>query len=187
MLLERRPDIRAAEQRLIAFNARIGVAKAAYFPNISLTGTGGLQSTALADLFSSPGKVWNVAASLVQPIFEAGRLRSNVRFAQAQRDEAVLTYRQTIQQAFREVSDALIAYRKNQEFRAQQELLKRSAGDTLDLVNLRYKAGTASYLEVLDANTRFFTAELGLAQAQLNELLAMVELYRALGGGWQNV
>jgi multidrug efflux system outer membrane protein len=184
-LLERRPDIRAAEQTLIAFNARIGVAKAAYFPDIALTARGGLQSTALADLFSAPGKIWNVAASLVQPIFDSGRIRSGVRVAQAQRDEAVLTYQQTIRQAFREVSDALVAYRKNQELRAQQQLLTQSAGDSLQLSDLRYRAGTASYLEVLDANTRYFTAELGLAQAQLNEMLALVELYRALGGGWQ--
>ncbi len=97
----------------------------------------------------------------------------------------MLTYQQTIRQAFREVSDALVAYRKNQELRAQQQLLTQSAGDSLQLSDLRYRAGTASYLEVLDANTRYFTAELGLAQAQLNEMLALVELYRALGGGWQ--
>ncbi len=161
------------------------MAKAAYFPDIALTARGGLQSTALADLFSAPGKIWNVAASLVQPIFDSGRIRSGVRVAQAQRDEAVLTYQQTIRQAFREVSDALVAYRKNQELRAQQQLLTQSAGDSLQLSDLRYRAGTASYLEVLDANTRYFTAELGLAQAQLNEMLALVELYRALGGGWQ--
>jgi outer membrane protein, multidrug efflux system len=184
-LLERRPDIRAAEQTLIAFNARIGVAKAAYFPDITLTGRGGLQSSALADLFNAPGKIWNVAASLVQPIFAAGRIRSGVRVAQAQRDEALLVYQQTIRRAFREVSDALVAYRKNQEFRAQQELLTQSAGDSLQLSDLRYRAGTASYLEVLDANTRYFAAELGLAQARLSEMLALVELYRALGGGWQ--
>lgn len=184
-MLARRPDIQQAEQQLIAFNARIGVAKAAYFPQISLTASGGYRSSDLAALLTGPSGIWNFAASLTQPIFAGGRIKNNVKFTEAQRDEAVLVYERTIQQAFREVSDALIAYQKNQEFRAQEELLTRSAQDALKLAEDRYQAGATSYLEVLDSNTRAFAAEIGLAQAHLNELLALVDLYRALGGGWQ--
>ena len=184
-LLERRPDIRQAEQQLIAFNAQIGVAKAAYFPQISLTGTGGYQSAALTSLFSGPAGLWNFGASLTQPIFTGGRIRSGVRFAEAQQQEALLVYQQTIQQAFREVSDALVAYRKNQEFRRQQELLTQSAQDAARLSDMRYRGGVTSYLEVLTNETNYFSAELSLTQAQRNELLALVQLYKALGGGWQ--
>ncbi len=184
-LLERRPDIRQTEQQLIAFNAQIGVAKAAYFPQIILTGTGGYQSSALTSLFSGPAGLWNFGASLAQPIFTGGRIRSGVRFAAAQQQEALLVYQQTIQQAFREVSDALVAYRKNQEFRMQQELLTRSAQDAARLSDMRYRGGVTSYLEVLTNETNYFSAELSLTQAQLNELLALVQLYKALGGGWQ--
>ncbi len=184
-LLQRRPDIRVAEERLIAANARIGVARAAYFPDIALTATGGFQSNALADLLSAPARLWTVAASLTQTIFAGGRVRAGVRLSEAQQRETLLVYRQTILQAFREVSDALVAYGKNREFRAQQQLLTGSAREARQLSDQRYRGGTASYLEVLDSDTRYFTAELGLAQAQLDELLALVQLYRALGGGWQ--
>ncbi len=184
-LLERRPDIRQAEQLLIAANARIGVAKAAYFPEISLTGTGGYQSSALTSLFSGPSGLWNFGANLTQPIFAGGRIRAGVKLTEAQQQEALLRYRQTIQRAFREVSDALVAYRKNQEFRGQQQLLTQSAQDAARLSDLRYRAGQTNYLEVLTNETNLFAAELRLAQAQVNELLALVELYRALGGGWQ--
>lgn len=184
-LLERRPDIREAEQQLIAFNARIGVAKAAYFPRITLTAAGGYQSSALTGLFSGPAGLWNFGGSLTQPIFTAGKIRSGVEFAEAQRQEALLVYQQTIQQAFRDVSDALVAYRKSQEFRMQQELLTQAAQDAARLSDIRYRGGVSSYLEVLTNDTNYFSAELGLAQAQRNELLALVQLYRALGGGWQ--
>jgi len=184
-LLERRPDIRQAEQQLIAFNARIGVAKAAYFPQINLTADAGYQSSALTSLFQGPLGLWSFGGALTQPIFEGGRLRNNVRFTKAQRKEAVLVYQQTIQQAFREVSDSLVAYRKNQEFRAQQELLTNSAQDAAHLSDVRYQGGATSYLEVLTNQTNYFSAELNLAQARLNELLALVGLYKALGGGWQ--
>ena len=184
-LLERRPDIRQAEQQLVASNAQIGVAKAAYFPQISLTAVGGSQSTALSSLFSGPAAMWTLAGALSQPVFDAGRIRSTVRLAEAQRQEAVLVYQQTIQQAFREVSDSLVAYRKTQEFRVQQELLTRSAEDAARLADSRYQGGATSYLEVLDSDTRSFAAELSLAQARLDELDALVQLYRALGGGWQ--
>lgn len=184
-LLERRPDIRQAEQILVAANARIGVAKSAYFPQISLTATGGYQSSALSELFTGPAGLWNFAAGLVQPIFAGGRIRSGVKLTEAQQQEALLAYQQTIQQAFREVSDALVAYRKNQESRQQQELLTNAAQDAARLSGLRFRAGETSNLEVLTNETNFFAAELRLAQAQVNELLALVQLYRALGGGWQ--
>jgi multidrug efflux system outer membrane protein len=184
-LLERRPDIQSAEQELVAANARIGVAKAAYFPEITLTAVGGYQSPALTNLFTGPAGLWSFGGQLLQPIFTGGRIRSNVRLTEAQKLEAVLVYQQSIQQAFREVSDSLVAYRKNQEFRVQQELLNNSAQDTTRLANMRYKGGVTSYLEVLDSDTRYFDAQLGLAQAQLNERLALVQLYNALGGGWQ--
>jgi multidrug efflux system outer membrane protein len=185
-LLERRPDIRQAEQQLVAFNAQIGVAKAAYFPQINLTADAGYQSSALTSLFSGPAGLWSFGGQLAQPIFEGGRLRNNVRLTEAQRQEAVYVYQQTIQEAFREVSDALVEYRKTQEFRVQQELLTRSAQDAARLSDLRYKGGATSYLEVLTNQTNYFSAELNLAQAQRNELLALVTLYKALGGGWQN-
>jgi len=184
-LLERRADIRAAEHQLIAANAQIGVARAAYFPQISLSGSAGFQSAALTDLFSGPAGAWNFGASLTQPIFTAGRLRSNVRLAEAQQQAALLFYEQTIQGAFRDVSDALIAYRKSREFRTQQELLFQSAQDAARLSHMRYSGGVTGYLEVLTNETNAFSAELGLVQAQLNELLALVQVYQALGGGWQ--
>ena len=185
-LLERRPDIRQSEQRLIAANARIGVAKAAYFPQITLTGAGGYQSNALNELFTGPAGLWSLAGGLTQPIFAGGRIRSGVKLSEAQQQEALLVYQQAIQQAFREVSDALVAYRKNQEFRRQQELLTRSAKDAAELSDLRYRAGETDYLEYLTNETNYFDAQLRLAQAQVNELLALVQLYRALGGGWQS-
>jgi outer membrane protein, multidrug efflux system len=184
-LLERRPDIRQAEEQLIAANAQIGVARAAFFPQISLTGSAGYQSSALASLFTGPSGFWSMAGGLTQPIFQGGRIRNNLRLAQAQEQEAVLFYQKTIQGAFRDVSDALIGYRKNREFREQQELLTNSAQDAARLSEIRYRAGESSYLEVLTNETNYFTAELGLAQAEGNELIALVQLYQALGGGWE--
>jgi outer membrane protein, multidrug efflux system len=184
-LLERRPDVRQAEQNLISANANIGVARAAFFPQISLTASPGYESPALTSLFSGPAGVWTMAASLTQPIFEGGRLKSNLRLTEAQRDQMTLTYQQTLQGAFRDVSDALVAYRKDQEFRAQQEHLVESAQDAARLSEARFKSGTTDYLEVLTNDTNAFNAELGLAQAQGNELIALVQLYQALGGGWQ--
>jgi multidrug efflux system outer membrane protein len=184
-LLERRPDIQSAEQLLVSANARIGVAKAAYFPQILLTGVAGTQSVALTNLFSGPAGLWNVGAQLTQPLFTGGRIRSGVRFSRAQQEEAALAYQQTIQQAFREVSDSLIAYTKNQEFRQQQELLTQAAEAATRLSDVRYRGGAASYLEVLDSDTRYFSARLALAQALLGERLALVQVYNALGGGWE--
>jgi len=184
-LLERRPDIRQAEQQLIAANALIGVAKADYFPQISLTASGGYQSSALTALFSGPAGLWTFGGSAVQPVFEGGRIRNQVRLARARTEEATLFYQRTVQQAFRDVSDALVGYRKIQEFRIQQEQLTHSAEEATKLSNMRYKGGATSYLEVLDSDTRYFAAQLTLAQADLNELRAYVELYSVLGGGWQ--
>jgi outer membrane protein, multidrug efflux system len=184
-LLERRPDIRAAEQQLIAANAEIGVAQAAFFPQISLSGTGGFESDALTRLFGGPAGAWSFGASLTQPIFTAGRIRSNVHLAEAQQQTSLLLYQQTIQGAFRNVSDALIARRKSKEFLAQQELLFQSAQDAARLSHMRYTGGVTGYLEVLTNETNAFNAELELVQGQLNEFLASVQLYQALGGGWQ--
>jgi multidrug efflux system outer membrane protein len=184
-LLERRPDIQQAEARLVAANAEIGVARSAYFPQISLNGAGGFQSSALTSLFTGPAGAWSFGASLTQPIFTGGRLRSQVRLAEARQQTAVLSYQQSIQGAFRDVSDGLVAYRKTREFRTQQELLFRSAEDAARLSHMRYNGGVTGYLEVLTNETNAFSTELGLVQAQLNELLAVVQLYQALGGGWQ--
>ena len=184
-LLSRRPDIQATEQQLIAANARIGVAKAAYFPQITLTALAGYQSPALTDLFSGPAGLWSFGGQLTQPIFTGGKIRSGVRLSEAQKEEAILNYQRLIQQAFREVSDSLIAYRKNREFREQEALLTNAAADATRLSESRYRGGVTSYLEVLDSDTRHFDAQLGLSQAQLNERLALVQLYNALGGGWQ--
>jgi multidrug efflux system outer membrane protein len=184
-LLERRPDIREAEAQLIAANAQIGVAKAAYFPQINLTAAAGYQSSALTSLFTGPAGLWSFGGSLVQPIFAGGRIRSGVKFSEARQQEMVLTYRQTIQQAFRGVSDTLVAYHKDREFREYQQQLAFSAQDAAQLSETRYRGGAASYLEVLTNETNYFNAELGLAQAQLNELVGLVLIYRNLGGGWQ--
>jgi len=184
-LLERRPDIREAEEQLIAANAEIGVARAAYFPQISLNGTGGFQSSALSNLFTGPAGAWSFGASLTQPIFTGGKLRSGVRLAEARQKTAVLVYQQSIQTAFRSVSDALVAYRKTREFREQEELLFQSAQDAARLSHMRYTGGVTGYLEVLTNETNAFSAELAVVQAHQSELLALVQLYEALGGGWQ--
>jgi multidrug efflux system outer membrane protein len=184
-LLERRPDIREAEDQLIAANAEIGVARAAYFPQISLSGTGGFQSSALSNLFSGPAGAWTFGASLTQPIFTGGRIRSGVRLAEARQKTAVLVYQQSIQTAFRSVSDSLVAYRKTREFRTQEEFLFQSAQDAARLSHMRYSGGVTGYLEVLTNETNAFSAELAVVQARQNELLALVQLYEALGGGWQ--
>jgi len=185
-LLERRPDIREAEEQLIAANAYIGVAKAAYYPNISLTANAGYASSALSSLFTGPAGFWAFGGTLAQPIFAGGRIKSGVRYTEAQQQESLLMYRKTIQEAFRGVSDSLVAYQKDREFREYHEQLTAAAQDSARLSEVRYSGGRASYLEVLTNETNYFNAELGLAQARLNELLALVDLYRNLGGGWQS-
>jgi multidrug efflux system outer membrane protein len=184
-LLERRPDIRAAEQDLIAANAEIGVARAAYFPTLSLSGALGGQSTQLANLFSGPSSAWSLAPQLTQPIFTAGRLKSNVKLAEAQREHALIQYEKTIQTAFSEVSNALIAHQRVRESRIQQEALVFALQDRLRLAYIRYRGGVDTQLNALDADRDTFQAELDLAQIRLQELLTVVQLYKALGGGWQ--
>jgi multidrug efflux system outer membrane protein len=184
-LLTRRPDIAAAEQSLIAANAEIGAARAAYFPQISLTGFLGGQSRALTDLFTGPAQQFSFASGAVAPIFNAGRLRSNVKFTEAEKREAVIRYEKTIQTAFREVSDALIGYRKNTEQLEQEQLLIGALRESNRLSQIRYQGGLDSYLQVLDAERNLFNEELVLAQIRRAQLSDIVELYRALGGGWQ--
>jgi NodT family efflux transporter outer membrane factor (OMF) lipoprotein len=185
-LLERRPDIREAEQTLIAANAQIGAAKAQFFPQISLTSFLGVQSRALGDLFTGPARNQSIAPAGVLPLFNAGQLINNLRLSEAQRREALANYRNTILIGFKEVSSALADYQKNREQRSQQELLFRALQETDRLATLRYKGGLDSYLQVLDAQRNEFSGALTLAQLRKNELLSIVELYRALGGGWQN-
>ena len=184
-LLERRPDIREAEATLVAANANIGAARALYFPQITLTGILGVQSRALTSLFTGPARTWNVLPEATVPIFNAGRIRSGVRFTEAQRQEAAASYGKAIQTAFREVSDALIGYRKISEERASEELLVKALTDTDRLSQLRYRGGLDSYLQVLDAERNLFQGELDLARLRRDELISIVSLYRALGGGWQ--
>lgn len=184
-LLARRPDIQSAEQELAATDAEIGVARAAYFPSITLTGSGGVQSTALGALFSAGAGAWSAVAGLTQPFFTAGRTRSQVAIAEARRAGAALVYERTIKEAFRDAADALAGYRASKAFREQQELLVAAARDGRRLADIRYRGGATSYLEVLDAETRLLNAELGLANAQLSELTGFVDVYRSLGGGWQ--
>ena len=184
-LLVRRSDIQEAEQNLVAANAQVGVAKAALFPSISLTGTAGYESFALNNLFSHAQRAWNGAASLTQPVFAGGALRSEKRLAEAQKEEMLLTYQQTIMNAFQQVSSSLTAYQKDREFREQQELLTAAAEDADRLSKILYQHGGTSYLQVLTSENNQFAAELNLAQAQLNERLALVQIYNALGGGWQ--
>ena len=183
-LLDRRPDINEAEQQLISAYANVGIEKAAYFPRLTLTASGGVESSALSDLLSQPAGLWSIGAALAQPIFNAGRTRARVAVANARREQAALIYQRTIQQSLREVSDALVAYRQGHRFREQQEQLDRSATDARRLAEIRYRGGATSFLEFLDSETRAFSAQLGLAQAELGELLALVQMYRALGGGW---
>ncbi|HUB81633.1 MAG TPA: efflux transporter outer membrane subunit [Bryobacteraceae bacterium] len=184
-LLERRPDILAAEQDLVAANAEIGVARAAYFPQISLSSLLGGQSTQLTNLFSGPASAWSVVPQVTQPIFTAGRIKSGVRLAQAERDHALVEYEKVIQTAFTEVSDALIAHQRVRESREKQEALVAALEDRLRLAYMRYRGGVDTQLNALDADRDLFAGQLTLAQLRLNEILSVVQLYKALGGGWQ--
>jgi multidrug efflux system outer membrane protein len=184
-LLERRPDVRQVEENVVAANAQIGVAKAAFFPSLSLTGLGGLESNALHQFISQSSETWSGALSVSQPVFQGGALRSQLRLARANWKEAVLSYQQTVQNALEQVSNSLVASQKNREFREQQDLLTQAAQQTDQLSEVLYNNGGASYLQVLTSETNYFSAELNLVQAQFNERLALVQLYQALGGGWQ--
>jgi multidrug efflux system outer membrane protein len=184
-LLERRPDVHQAEENMIAANAQIGVAKASFFPSVSLTGFGGLESNALNRFISEPSETWAGAFSVTQPVFQGGALRSGLKLARANWQETVLSYQQTVQGALEQVSNALIASQKDREFREQQELLTQAAQRSDQLSQILYQHGGASYLQVLTNDTNYFSAELNLVQAQLNERFALIQLYQALGGGWQ--
>ena len=183
-LLERRPDIRQAEEVLVAANAQIGAAKALYFPTFSLTGFLGLESDDLKHFASASARTWSIGLGLLQPIFNAGRIRSFNEAAAARQLQTLAQYEQVIQTAFREVSDALVGYRKSREQRVQQELLVAALVDSAALANTRFLGGIDSYLQVLDAERQLFDAELELARVRASELLNLVQLYKALGGGW---
>jgi multidrug efflux system outer membrane protein len=185
-LLERRPDVRAAEDSLIAFNANIGVAKAAYFPEISLTGFFGTESSQLHTLFTGATSTWNFVPQVSQPIFTGGRLKSGVRLAEAQKQDAIVQYQKSIQSAFSDVSNALVQRRRAGEIRVQQELLVEAVRDRVRLAYMRYYGGVDTFLNALTADQSLFADELQLAQDRRNELLAVVQLYKALGGGWQS-
>lgn len=183
-LLERRPDVRSAEEVLIAANANIGQAKAAFYPQLTLTGFYGFQSVALSDLFTSGSRTWQFGPAVSVPLFTGGRLRANLKITQAQYEEALADYQKTVQNAFGEVSDGLIAYQRTREFAVRLEIRTQANREATELASIRYDGGVTSYLEVLYNEQELFTAELNLAQARLNELLSVVQLYRALGGGW---
>ncbi|HYZ84212.1 MAG TPA: efflux transporter outer membrane subunit, partial [Bryobacteraceae bacterium] len=184
-LLERRPDIRAAEQNLIAANAEIGAARALYFPQITLTGFAGGQSRALTEIATTPARFLTFSPLLNLPLFQGGRIRSQVRLTEAQARELVVTYEKTIYTALREVSDSLVAYERTKGQREQQQLLVQTLSESVRLSTLRYRGGLDSYLQVLFAQRNLFSGELVLARLLLDERLAVVQLYRALGGGWQ--
>jgi len=187
-LLERRPDIHQAEHELIAANANIGVAKAMFFPQISLLGSGGGawgHSSFLGSTIGAPLGVGSYAASVTQPIFQGGALRNNLRYAKSLDRQALITYQQTIQRAFGDVSDALIGYDKYHGVRERQEQTVKDLQESVDVSLMRYRGGTANYLDVLDSQRSLFQAELALAQARNNEYQSLVQLYKALGGGWK--
>jgi NodT family efflux transporter outer membrane factor (OMF) lipoprotein len=185
-LLERRPDIRFAEQQLVAANARIGEAKALLYPNIRITGVAGWESAALKSLFSGPASFWDlITPEVTQPLFQGGRLRAGVRLTEAQKQEAVLAYKKSIQQAFQDVSDSLISVRRLREVRIESERQVKALTQQTELAYQRSFGGVTPYLEVLDSDRQLFESQLRLTQAQANELLAVIALYRALGGGWQ--
>jgi multidrug efflux system outer membrane protein len=184
-LLERRPDIRQAEDLLIANNYLVGAARAEFFPRISLTGLLGTQSTSLSDLFTGPARIWSIGPTVTQPIFRGGSLYYNLQSTKSQKEQSMILYQQTVRQAFREVSDGLIAHAKLREFLKEQEALVGSYRDYTHLANVRYKGGLESYLAVLDAERELFTAELDLVTVLRDQLITFVQLYKALGGGWE--
>jgi multidrug efflux system outer membrane protein len=183
-LLERRPDVRRAEELLVQANANIGVARAQFFPTLSLSATGGTSSSQLKKIFDSGNIYYYAVGSLSQPIFDAGKIRNNYREAQAKDQELLHTYQQTIAGAFRDVSNSLTAYSKTREYREQQEQQTAASADALRLARIRYNAGATSYLEVLTSDATLYQSQLTLQYAQQQEALALVQLYNALGGGW---
>ena len=183
-LLERRPDVRQAEQNLVAANARIGAARALYYPSISLTGLFGAASADLSNLFTGPARTWSYAGSLAGPLFTGGAISGTVAQADAQQQQVLAAYEQAIQNAFREVDDALVDQRKSRERLAAQNGQVAALRDYARLARMRYEGGTTSYLEVLDAERSLFSAELSQAQTQADLFNAIVNVYKAMGGGW---
>jgi multidrug efflux system outer membrane protein len=186
-ILERRPDVLQAEQSLVAANANVGVAKAAYFPQISLTGAFGVQSTALESFLGGglTTAAWTLAGQVAQPIFEGGRITANYHLAWAQRDEAELVYKQTVLQALGDVSNGLVGYNQSQQFRMKLEEQTATYKETARLADVRFLGGYTAFLEVLVTQQQYFTSEISLDQAWLTEIQNYVQLYQALGGGWQ--
>jgi multidrug efflux system outer membrane protein len=185
-LLERRPDIQQAEATLIAANAQIGVARAQFFPNLSISAAGGVSGDSFSSLFDPSGKTIYGIGSLVQPIFEGGKLRGQLQLSQETKQEMVLNYQKTIAGAFHDVSNALIALNKQRAWREQEEKQVDAAQDAVRLARIRYQGGSTAYLEVLTTSSNLYAAQLNLVSAQQGEALALVQLYGALGGGWQS-
>jgi multidrug efflux system outer membrane protein len=185
-LLERRPDIRQAEQQLVAANARIGEAKAAFFPQIQLTGSYGVTSFALNQLFTGPARTWQFGPTISVPVFDAGRLSAQLDLAEARRLEALVQYQQAIQTAFRDVEDALVAHRRNREEVFQQESQAAAYREAVRLAKLRYFSGIGTHLEALDAERQLFGAEIAATQTRRDQLLTLIQVYKALGGGWSD-
>ncbi len=184
-LLERRPDIQQAEAQLISANAQIGVARAQFFPQLSISASGGVGGNSFANLFDWSSRTIYGIGSLAQPLFEGGKLRGQLQLSEATKEEMVVTYQRTIITAFHDVSNALIALNKQRAARIEQEKLVEAAQDATRLARLRYRGGATSYLEVLTTDSALFSAQLNLASAQQSEALTLVQLYGALGGGWQ--
>jgi multidrug efflux system outer membrane protein len=185
-LLERRPDIQQAEATLVAANAQIGVARAQFFPNLSISASGGVGGDSLSSIFDPAGKTIYGIGTLTQPLFEGGKLRGQLQLSQETQKEMVLSYQKTIAGALRDVSNALIALNKQRAYREQQEKLVEAAKDATRLARVRYQGGSTGYLEVLTTDSNLFSAQLNLVTAQQGEALALVQLYSALGGGWQS-
>ncbi len=184
-LLERRPDLQVAEQQLVAANARVGVAKAAFYPSINLTAAGGFQTTDLLGVINRGGTAFTMGGVVDLPIFDAGRRSANYKIAQAQHQETLIGYQKAINGAFHDVSDALVGYQKTKEYTVHQASLTETLREQIQLATMRYSGGVSSYLEVLDTERQRLTAEQQLAQAQRDVLISLVQLYKALGGGWQ--
>jgi multidrug efflux system outer membrane protein len=183
-LLERRPDIRQAEENLIAANADVGVAKAAYFPNISLTGFFGLESAELSDLFKGSSRSWSFGAGVLQPVFNAGRIRGQVARAEAIQQEALYTYESSIISAFQDVENALVDRTKFGQVREEQARNVEALRRFRDLADLRYREGATIYLEVANAEQSLFNAQLAYVAVQSQLFQSYANLYKAMGGGW---
>jgi multidrug efflux system outer membrane protein len=186
-LLQRRADVRRAEENLVAANANVGVAKAAFFPQISLTGLFGAQSTAITSFLQGPATIWSLGGQVVQPLFQGGRIKSNYRLAWAQRDEAELTYKQTVLLAFGDVSNSLVGYSQSRQFRMKMEEQTKTYQEMARLANVRFQGGVTSFLEVQYYEQQYFTSALNLSAAWYTELQNYVQLYQALGGGWEQL